>query len=57
MKAFEVEIPATLRKTMLVEAPDMDAACETAHELFSVLNDGSDEHYEQETLNICEVEK
>ena len=55
MKIFEVEIQATVRKTIVVEAPDENAAYEKAHEKFSVLNDGQPEHYEQETLNLYEV--
>ena len=55
MKTFEVEIQATVRKSIFVIAPDEDAANEMANEQFSVLNDGGPEHYEQETLNVCKV--
>ena len=57
MKTFEVEIQATVRKTIVVKAPDEDAAYEMANEQFSVLNDGEPEHYEQETLNLCEAQE
>jgi len=57
MKTFEVEIQAIVRKTIVVKAPDEDAAYEAAHEQFSVLNDGGPEYYKQETLYICEVQE
>ena len=55
MKTFEVEIEAIVRKTIVVKAPDEDAANMLANEKFSVLNDGELEHYMQETINLCEV--
>ena len=57
MKSFEVEIQAIVRKTIVVKAPDEDAAYEEANEQFSVLNDGGPEYYKQETLSICEVQE
>jgi hypothetical protein len=54
MKTYEVTIRATITKDVLVEAEDENKAAEQAHEEFSVLNDGSDENYKQETLNVEE---
>ncbi len=56
MKTYEIEICAKITKTITVEAMSEDAASDAAHEIFSVLSDGYDEHYEQDTLNIkCEA--
>ena len=56
MKTYAVTIQAIITKDILVEAEDEDKAVEQAHEQFSVLNDGDDEYYEQETLSIKERE-
>jgi hypothetical protein len=56
MNIYEVTIRATVTKTLSVEAKDERCAEETAHEQFSVLNDGVDENYDQETLRIEERE-
>jgi len=60
MKTYEIEICAKITKTITVEAMSEDAAADAAHEIFSVLSDGHDEHYEQDTLGIvvcsCEDE-
>ena len=55
MKNFEVTIKAVITKTYNVQADDRDTAYELAHEKFSVLNDDTPEHYEQETINIKEI--
>jgi len=55
MKTYDVTIVARIYKTIRVEAENEDKAYEEAHEQFSVLNDGTDERYEQETLEIQEV--
>ncbi len=55
-KSYEVEIIATIRKTVKVEAFSEDEAIETAHGVFSVLNDGDDEAYNQETNSVTRVE-
>ena len=52
---YEVTIEARVIKSYIIEADDEDAAIEQAHETFSVLHDGTDEHYEQELLGICGV--
>ena len=54
MNIYEVTIRATVTKTLSVEAKDGPCAEEAAHEQFSVLNDGVDENYDQETLRIEE---
>lgn len=55
MKKYSVTIRATITKDVLVEAENEDQAYELAHQVFSVLNDGSDEQYEQDALDINEV--
>jgi hypothetical protein len=57
MKNYDVTIKATITKTYSVQADDVDTAYELAHEKFSVLNDDTPEHYEQETVNIKEEKK
>jgi len=54
-KLFDVVIQARITKTIRVEAKDVDEAYELAHESFSVLNDGFEERYEQETIELMEV--
>ena len=54
MNKYEVTIQAVVTKTLLIEAKDSNSAEEAAHEQFSVLNDGVDEDYDQETLRIEE---
>ena len=55
MTDFEITIRATVTKTYTVQASDSDDAVQTAVEMFSVLNDGTDEHYQQEVLDITEL--
>jgi hypothetical protein len=55
MKNFEVTIKAVITKTYNVQADDVDTAYELAHEKFSVLSDDTPEHYEQETVDIKEI--
>ena len=55
MKTFKITIKASVTKTYQVEADNVETAYELAHEKFSVLNDDTPEHYEQETVNILEV--
>ena len=58
LQSYDVEIKATVRKTITVEAGDEKSAAEQAHEEFSVANDGAvvvpllGGHYEQETISI-----
>ena len=56
MKKFKVRIVATITKTTVVEAENMDLAAELAHEQFSVLSDGTQEDYSQDTDGIDEVQ-
>ena len=53
-KSYDVEVKATVRKTITVEARNEKSAAEQAHELFTLHVDGNDEHYEQDTLSIKE---
>tara|TARA_Y100000389_G_scaffold196216_1_gene228793 strand:+ start:670 stop:1182 length:513 start_codon:yes stop_codon:yes gene_type:complete len=55
LKSYDVEIKATVRKTITVEAGDEKSAVEQAHEMFAVANDGDPEHYEQDTLSVEET--
>lgn len=55
MKTYEVTIEATITKTYTVQAENSDEAYETAHEIFSVLTDDAKEYYDQQTLNIQEI--
>ena len=56
MKTYEVTIKATIYKTITVEANNEDDAYVMAHERFSVLNDDTPERYEQDDVDIEEVE-
>ena len=44
-----------MTKTLTVTAKDEESAIQEAHEMFSVLEDGTDENYEQDTLSVEEV--
>lgn len=57
MKNYQVQIRATVTKTLTVTAANENEASELAHQQFSVLNDDEDEAYEQDTLEIKEVKK
>lgn len=57
MKPYEVTIKATIIKTYTVYANSEDEASEIAHDDFTVQIDDAPEHYEQETLEITEVNK
>jgi hypothetical protein len=52
---YDVMIRATIRKTVRVEAADKDEAAREAHEAFTVTNEGDDEDYNEETLEVTEV--
>jgi hypothetical protein len=56
VKTYAVTIKATVYKTLIVDAENEDEAYIAAHEDFSVLPDGKDERYEQETIDIEEWE-
>ncbi len=55
MRTYRVTIRATVTKTLTVKAENEDDAYVAAHEDFSVLCDGDDEDYDEETLEIQEV--
>ena len=54
-KTYEIMIQAVITKTIEIEAESLDLAEEQAHQQFSVLNENTDEHYEQNTLSIEEI--
>ncbi len=56
MREFDVTIQAVVTKTIRVEAEDESKAYELASELFSVTSDEHYEKYEQDALNIEEVD-
>ena len=56
MKKYWVTIRATVTKTLTVTAKDEESAVQEAHEMFSVLEDGTDENYEQDTLSVEEID-
>ena len=49
---YDVTITATVKKTLRVNALTEEEAVEEAHQIFSVLNDGEPEKYEQDTDDI-----
>jgi hypothetical protein len=55
MRTYRVTIRATVTKTLTVKAENEDDAYVAAHEDFSVLCDGEDERYDEETLEVKEV--
>jgi len=54
LQSYDVEITATVRKTITVEAGDEKSAVEQAHELFTTDNEG-EEYYEQDTVSVTEA--
>ena len=55
MKNYEVQIQATVTKTIKVEASSEEEAIEQAFELFTVAcEEGQEERYEQEVLEVKE---
>ena len=57
MKQSEVEVRATITKTYTIDAEDPQSAAEIASEIFSVLEDGTPEDYQEEQLSIKEIEQ
>ncbi len=49
---FNVVIRATITKTIQVEADSEDAACESAHQEFTIECEDGDERYEQDTMSL-----
>ena len=56
-KTYDVQIEATVIKTIRVNAIDEGAAEDLAHQLFSVRCDEHEEYYEQNTRNVWEEER
>jgi len=52
---FDVQIEATVRKTIRVKAKDEDEATELAHQEFTVASDGEPEDYEEQTISVEKV--
>ena len=57
MKRYKVIIKATLIKPVWVNADDIDRAEKNAHENFDWYAAEIGEKYDQDTINITEVEK
>ena len=57
MRTYAVTITATVTKTYTVEAASKDEALSLAHESFSVVHDGAPERYEEETVDVKELEE
>ena len=55
MTTYEVTIRATVTKTLTIEAASKAEAEATAHDLFTTECDGTDERYEQETLDVTQA--
>jgi hypothetical protein len=55
VKTWDVQIRATVTKTMRVQAEDAKAATELAHALFDTACTDEPESYKEETLNCEEV--
>jgi hypothetical protein len=53
---YKVTIRATVTKTYTVNASSEDEAVEEAHQIFSVLEDGVPEDYDQDTLEVERVD-
>lgn len=56
MKTYDVTIRATVTKTIRVTEESKGSAIGKAHSLFTTEYD-SDEHYEETTLDVTEVEE
>ena len=52
MTKYYITIRATVTKTITVREKDEETAIQEAHSLFTVANDGIDENYTEETLDI-----
>jgi hypothetical protein len=57
METYDVQIRATVTKTIRVTAKTEDDAWDLAHKIFSVGPTDDAEHYEQDTVFIEEVER
>lgn len=57
LTTYDVTITATITKTYRVEAENADKAVEEANHYFSVIPDGTDEYYDQQTDSVREVDE
>jgi hypothetical protein len=57
MKKYEVTIKAIIIKTYTIEAESEAEALATGNDLFSVENDEAPEHYEQNVVDVSEVQE
>jgi hypothetical protein len=57
MDSYEVMIKATITKSVVVDASNIQEAEELAHQMFSATCDGPDEKYEQETIGSTQLIK
>ena len=57
MKKYEVTIKATITKTYTIEAENEAEALATGNDVFSVETDEAPEHYEQELVDVSEVQE
>lgn len=56
MDEYDVEITCTIRKTIrVVECNSEQEAIETAHQLFSILNDETPEDYDEQVTKVTKV--
>lgn len=56
MKTYEVTIKAIIIKTYTIEAESEAEATEIGNEVFSVETDEAPEQYEQDIIDVSEVE-
>lgn len=56
MKTYKVTIRAFITKEYEIEAENEDQAIEQGHDSFSVLCDGAPERYDQELVDVEEIE-
>jgi len=52
MATYKVTIQATVTKAYTVQANSEQEASKEAHQIFSVLEDGTPENYTQETISV-----
>jgi hypothetical protein len=57
MDTYEVMIKATITKSVVVDASNIQEAEELAHQMFIDTCDGPDEKYEQETIGDTQLIK
>jgi len=53
---YRVTVEAVVRKTFDIEAESSQEAQEEANEIFTVANDGGEEYYRQEAIDIEEMD-